>query len=331
MELRNIGLSDIQVTPLTFGAWAIGGWQWGGDVDKKAAIDAIHRAIDMGINSIDTAPVYGLGLSEEIVGEAIKGLRDKVNIFTKCGIRWDIKKGEYFFDSNDLDGNPITLYKYSGKESIIEECERSLKRLNMDYIDLYQIHWPDSTTPIDESMEAMAKLLEDGKIRAAGVCNYEIKHLEEARTVLAIVSDQIPYSMVNRGIEKDVIPYCIKNNMGILAYSPLQRGLLTGKITPDYQFKGDDHRKENPFFTIENRKKVLNLLEKIKPIAEGHNATLAQVVLNWTVHRPGITTALVGTRNIKQAEDNFKALDFNLTEEEMAQITKWADETKLEI
>jgi len=331
MELRNIGSSDIQVTPLTFGAWAIGGWRWGGNVDKKAAIDAIHKAIDMEINSIDTAPVYGLGLSEEIVGEALESKRDKVNILTKCGLRWDIQKGEYFFDSNDLNGNPIKIYKYSGKESIIQECEKSLKRLKTDYIDLYQIHWPDSTTPIEESMEALQKLLKDGKIRAASVCNYEVKHLEEARSTLAIVSDQMPYSMVNRGIEKDVIPYCIKNKMGVLAYSPLQRGLLTGKVTPNYQFKGDDHRKDNPFFTIENRKKVLDLLAKIKPIAEGHNATVAQVILNWTVHRPGITTALVGTRNIKQAEENFKALDFKLTDNELTQITQWADETKLDI
>jgi aryl-alcohol dehydrogenase-like predicted oxidoreductase len=155
--------------------------------------------------------------------------------------------------------------------------------------------------------------------------------LEEARSIISIASDQVSYSMVNRDIENDVIPYCIKNEVGILAYSPMQRGLLTGKITPGYQFKGDDHRKDNPFFTIENRKKVLTLVEKLKPIAREHNATVAQVVINWTIHRQGITSALVGTRNVEQAEEKFKALDFTLTDEEVGQINKYADETKLNV
>jgi len=303
----------------------------GGGTDKNAAIAAVRKAIDMGINSIDTAAVYGFGLSEDIVGEAAKGIRDKVNIFTKCGIRWDLQKGELFFDTTDVQGNPLTLYKYSGKKSIIEECERSLKRLGSDYIDLYQIHWPDLTTPIEESMEAMEKLLKDGNIRAAGASNYSVNQLESARSDIPIASDQVHYSMVNRDIEKDVIPYCIKNGVGVLAYSPLQRGLLTGKITSEYQFKGDDHRKDNSFFTVKNRKKVLALIEKIKPVAQSYNATVAQVVISWTIHRPGITSVLVGTRNVKQAEENFKALDIALTDEEVAQINRYADETKLDV
>ncbi len=330
MEKRKLGISDLEITPLVFGAWAIGGWKWGG-TNKDEAIKAIHKAIDMGIYTIDTAPVYGFGLSEEIVGEAVKGKREKVYIFDKCGLRWDVQKGQFFYEAFDLEGKPFKMYRYSGKDGIIEECERSLKRLKTDYIDLYQIHWPDSTTPIEESMEAMEKLLTEGKIRAIGVSNYSVEQLDSALKYANVVSDQVPYSMVNRGIEKDLIPYCIERNVGILAYSPLQRGLLTGKVTIDYKFKDDDHRKDNPFFTLENRKKVLKLIEKLKPIAESHNATISQLVLNWTVHRPGITAALVGTRNVKQAEENFSSLNFTLTEEEINKINKYVEETELKV
>jgi len=330
MELRKLGDSEIKITPLIFGAWAIGGFKWGG-TDREAAVAAIKKAIDMGINGIDTAPIYGFGLSEEIVGEAINGIRDKVYVFTKCGLRWDLEKGEFFYETRDENGRTVRIYRYSGKEGIIFECEESLKRLKTDYIDLYQVHWPDSTTPIEETMEALDKLLKEGKIRAAGVSNYSVQQLDKARSVIDIISNQVPYSMVNRGIEADMVPYCIKNNVGILAYSPLQRGLLTGKITLEYQFKGDDHRKDNPFFTKENRIKVLELLEKIRPIAEDHNATLAQLVLAWTVRRPGITAALAGTRNPSQAEENFSALEIELSEDEMEEITRYADETKLDV
>ena len=330
MEKRRIGTSRIEVTPLIFGAWAIGGWKWGG-TDRDEAIKAIHRAVDMGINAIDTAPVYGFGLSEEIIGKAIVGRRDRAYLFTKCGLRWDIKKGEYFYSSFDDKGNKIDMYRYSGKDGIIEECERSLRRLKTDYIDLYQIHWPDSTTPIEESMEAMLKLVEQGKVRYIGVSNYSLEQLKEARKYAEVVSDQVPYSMVNRGIEKDIIPYCIDNNIGILAYSPLQRGRLTGKVTLDYEFKDNDHRRDNPFFTRENRKKVLRLIEKIKPVAKNHSATISQVVLNWTVNRPGITAALVGTRNIKQAEENFSSLNFKLSREEIDLINRAVNETVLDV
>ncbi len=330
MEKRKLGPSKIEVTPLIFGAWAIGGWKWGG-TNKKEAIRAIHRAIDMGVNSIDTAPAYGFGLSEEIIGEALKGKRDRINIFDKCGLRWDVQKGEYFYGAKDFEGRPFKMYRYSGKEGIVEECERSLKRLKTDYIDLYQIHWPDSTTPIEESMEAMIKLKKDGKIREIGVSNYSLEQFKEAISFAPVVSNQLPFSMVDRHIEKDIIPYCLENGYAILAYSPLQRGLLTGKVTPDYKFKDDDHRKDNPFFTIENRKKVLKLIEKIKPIADSHGVTVAQLVINWTVNHPGITAALIGTRNVKQAEENFSSLNFKLSEDEINEINKWVNQTVLEV
>src|ERR1700685_186089 len=243
MKYRQLGNTDLRVSTITFGAWAIGGWMWGG-TEKKDALEAILASYDYGVTSIDTAPIYGQGLSEEIVGEALRSLpRDKVQILTKFGMRWDEKKGDLAFSSTDNSGHPIDIYKYAGKESIIKECEASLRRLGTDYIDLYQIHWPDSTTPIEESMEAVARLIEQGKIRYAGVCNYDAAQLAEAEKYITLASDQVPYSMVNRGIEAELIPYCLENNKSILAYSPLERGLLTGKIRPSHVFAPGDHRK----------------------------------------------------------------------------------------
>jgi len=232
MEFRKLGESDLKVSVVTFGAWAAGGWMWGG-TERKDAIEAIQAAHDNGVTSIDTAPVYGQGLSEEIIGEAIKNIqRDKVQILTKYGMRWDLTKGVLGFKSKDINGKDIDIYKYAGKDSIIKECENSLRRLNTDYIDLYQIHWPDVTTPIAETMEAVEQLIEQGKVRYAGVCNYNAAQVKEAQEHINLVSNQVPYSMVLRNIEEDVVPFCITNNISILAYSPLQRGLLTGKIKP---------------------------------------------------------------------------------------------------
>ncbi|MGZ8525262.1 MAG: aldo/keto reductase, partial [Chitinophagaceae bacterium] len=242
MEYRQLGQSNLELSVITFGAWAIGGWMWGG-AERKDAIDAIKASYNHGVTSIDTAPVYGQGLSEEIVGDAIQGIpRDKIQLLTKFGMRWDIRKGDFAFKSEDNAGKPIEIYKYAGKESIIKECEDSLRRLRTDYIDLYQIHWPDSTTPVEESMEAIALLLKQGKIRAAGVCNYSVAQMTEAEKTVSLASNQVPYSMVERTIEKELVPHCIEHNKSILAYSPLQRGILTGKIKPGHQFAPGDHR-----------------------------------------------------------------------------------------
>lgn len=317
MEYRKLGHSDLEVSAITFGAWAAGGWMWG-STDRNEAINAIKASYDVGVTSIDTAPIYGQGLSEEIVGEAIKGYsRDKVQILTKFGMRWDLAKGDFGFNSFKNDGEAIDIYKYAGKESIIYECEQSLKRLGTDYIDLYQIHWPDSTTPIDETFEAVSKLIEQGKIRFAGVCNYDAAQMAEAEKTLQLVSNQIPFSMVNRGIEEETVPYCIENNKSILAYSPLERGLLTGKITADYKFKDGDHRAGHAHFQPEFIEKTNQLLDKIKPIAEQHNASLGQLVLRRTIERPGITIALAGARNAEQAVQNANAIDIQLSKEEL--------------
>jgi aryl-alcohol dehydrogenase-like predicted oxidoreductase len=319
MEYRELGSSGLKVTEITFGAWAIGGWMWGG-ADKKDAIDAIHKSLDLGITSIDTAPVYGFGVSEELVGEAIKGRRHEVQLLTKYGIVWNSSEGVLHMDSIDNNGNDIKIYRNGRKKSIIEECEQSLKRLRTDYIDLYQIHWNDPTTPIEETMEAIDQLIKEGKIKASGVCNYDAKQMKIAHETLELASNQVPYSMVYRDIEKSVVPYALEKNIGILAYSPLQRGLLTGKITRDYKFEVGDHRPSTVFFKPHNIEKVNLFLAKIKPIADDKGATIAQLVLNWTLQQPGITSVLAGARNAKQIEDNAKAVNFKLSKEEIEKI-----------
>ncbi len=317
MEYRNIGDSEINASVITFGAWAAGGWMWG-STDRKDAVEAIIAAYDVGVTSIDTAPIYGQGTSEEIVGEALKNIpRDKAQILTKFGMRWDLAAGDFAFHSNKNDGEEIEIYKYAGKDSIIYECEQSLKRLGTDYIDLYQIHWPDSTTPLDETFEAVGKLIEQGKVRYAGVCNYNAELMAEAVNTLPIVSNQIPFSMVNRGVEEETIPYCIKHNQAVLAYSPLERGLLTGKIHTGYTFQEGDHRAKLPHFQPDFIERANVLLERIKPLADDKGATLAQLVLRWTVERPGITIALAGARNAEQSVQNAKSMDILLTPEEI--------------
>src|SRR4030043_90649 len=221
MIYRSLGKTDIKLSAVTFGAWAIGGWNWGG-TDKKESIEAVKKAYDLGVTSIDTAPIYGFGLSEEIVAEAIKGKRDKYQILTKCGVTWDLKNNNVHFDTIDNEGKEVRLYKNSSRASIIEECERSLRRLKTDYIDLYQIHWHDETAPVEESMETFSLLLKQGKIRAGGVSNFSLDNLIESCKYFNIASNQIPFSMVKMDYEENVIPYCVKNNIGIIAYSPLQ-------------------------------------------------------------------------------------------------------------
>ncbi len=317
MEYRKLGESDLSVSVITFGAWAAGGWMWG-HTERKDAVEAIKASYLEGVTSIDTAPIYGQGTSEEIVGEAIKGIpRDKVQILTKFGMRWDLAKGDLAMHSKDNSGKAIDVYKYAGKESVIYECEQSLKRLGTDYIDLYQIHWPETVTPISETFEAVARLIEQGKVRYAGVCNYSAAQMAEAEKACPIVSNQIPYSMVNRGIEKETVPYCIENKKSILAYSPMERGLLTGKMTPGYKFEEGDHRAGNKFFTPESIEKTNAFLAKIKPIADEQGVTLAQLVLRWTVEQPGITIALAGARNAAQSVQNAKAINVKLTQEQI--------------
>jgi aryl-alcohol dehydrogenase-like predicted oxidoreductase len=329
MEHRTLGESDIKVSELAFGAWAIGGWQWGG-ADSKDAVNAIETAVDHGMTTIDTAAVYGFGLSEELVGKAIRGKRDKVQILTKFGLTWGEKKGEFFFASQDNSGKDVDIYKYSSKAKVISDCDQSLKRLGTDFIDLYQIHWPDKTTPVSETMEAIEYLVKKGKIRAGAVCNYPQQLMIEAGKTYHIASNQVPYSMVNRSIENDIVPYCINNNIGILAYSPLQRGLLTGKIKHGHVFKEGDTRPGTIYYREPNFSRIMKLIENLSEIAAGINVTLSQLVLNWTLRQPGITCALAGARNADQVLENVRAADFKLNNEEIARINNYLTDLKLE-
>lgn len=320
MEYRKIGNSELALSAITFGAWAAGGWMWG-STDRREAIKAIRASYDIGVTSVDTAPIYGQGESEEIVGEAVKHIqRDKVQLVTKYGMRWDLAKGSFYFKSKNNKGQDIDIYKYAGKESIIFECEQSLKRLGTDYIDLYQIHWPDDTTPIVETMEAVSKLIEQGKVRYAGVCNYNTAQVKEANETVNIISNQIPFSAVNRNVEIETVPFCIENNISILAYSPLERGLLTGKITPAYRFGEGDHRMLYKYFSEESIIRTNQFLSKIKPLADEKDATFSQLILRWTIERPGITVALAGARNAQQSVQNAEAIHVKLSAEEITFI-----------
>ena len=284
------------------------------------------------MTSIDTAPAYGQGTSEEIVGEAIKGIpRDQVQILTKFGLSWEGTKGQFFFSSKNNQGKPIEIYRYSGKESIIRECETSLRLLGTDYIDLYQIHWADPTTPIQETMEAVAQLIKEGKVRYAGVCNYDVDQMKEAAKYIDLVSDQVPYSMIKRDIEQDLVPYLMENKQSVLAYSPLQRGLLSGKIGPDHQFSEGDTRAGLSYYSQKNIRLINAFLGKIKPLADEKNATLIQLVIRWTVEQSGITIALVGARNAAQTVENAQAFQVKLNADEISFINGELNKLKLEM
>ena len=331
MEFKQLGTSSVKVTPIAFGAWAIGGWMWGG-AEEQAAIKAINASLDAGVTTIDTAPIYGFGKSEELVGQALQGVgRDKYQILTKYGMNWRTDKGQYYFDSLDNSGKPVKIYRYSGREAVIKDCEDSLRRLRTDYIDLLQIHWSDATTPISETMEAVATLIQQGKVRAAGVFNYNVAQVDEALKTVKLASNQVPYSMIHRGIESNVVPQALAKGMSIVPYSPLQRGLLTGKIKRDHKFNDGDTRENNRYYKPENIDQTNSFLQKIKPIADGYSVTLAQLVINWTTRQPAMDCVLVGARDEKQVRENVKSLSFKLTDEELKFIRKSAESLSLTV
>jgi aryl-alcohol dehydrogenase-like predicted oxidoreductase len=330
MKYNKLGQSGVEISELAFGAWAIGGWMWGG-ADSKEAVNAIETAIGNGMTTIDTAAVYGFGLSEELVGKAIKKKRQTVQILTKFGLTWNEKKGEFFFSSKGNDGKDLDIYKYSSKEKVIADCDLSLKRLGTDYIDLFQIHWADGTTPVSETMEALELLIKKGKIRAGAVCNYSENLMREAEKTLAIASNQVPYSMVNRGIEKDIVPHCLEKNIGILAYSPLQRGLLTGKIKEGHKFNEGDSRPTTIYYKEPNFSRIMHLNDALNEIAQDLSVSLSQLVLNWTIQQPGITCVLAGARNSAQVLDNVKAADFRLSNEDVSRINDLLSNIQIEI
>lgn len=317
MEYRKLGNTDLELSTITYGAFAIGGTMWGGN-EQKDSIASVQASLDCGVTSLDTAPFYGFGLSEEMIGQAIKGYdRSKIQLLSKFGLVWDGSnqgKGDYFFEAEEA-GKKIPVYKYASKANVIKEVEESLKRLQTDYIDLLQIHWPDSTTPITETMEALELLIQQGKIRAAGVSNYSVDQVKEARKTLNIASNQVGYSMLNKGIEDDLVPYALENNLGLIVYSPMERGLLTGKYFKEGLLKENDHRKG--YFQQFNLQKVEAFLQAIQPVADSKGVTLSQLVLRWTSLQPAITVVLAGARNAAQAIANAKAMEITLTAEEI--------------
>jgi len=314
MLTREIGNSGIEASVVGLGTWAIGGWMWGG-TDEATSIAAIQAAVDAGITLIDTAPAYGQGVSETIVGKALQGRREKVVLATKCGLVWHTQKGNHFFD---YDGKPV--HRYLGKDSIVYEVEQSLRRLNTDRIDHYITHWQDPTTPVEETMEALEALKHAGKIRSIGASNADT---DIARAYLAagqLDAVQEEYSMIKRDLEDEILPLCRRNGVSVLSYSSLGLGLLTGKIGPEREFSGDDLRKGNPRFSLSNRDKVARLMAAIGPVAERYGATLAQTVIAWTVQQPGITFSLCGARDRGQAEENAAAGRIRLSAEEITEI-----------
>ncbi len=327
MQLRELGGTGINASVIAFGSWAIGGWMWGG-ADEKEAIRAIQAALDNGINLIDTAPIYGFGHSEEVVGKALKGgYRQKAVLASKCGLVWWDDKGTHFFDSSegimDDDDNPkakYRVYRYLGAKSIRKEVEDSLRRLGTDVIDVMQTHWQDPTTPIEETAAELLKLKQEGKIRAIGCSNATPEEMDQYRKVAPLDVDQEQYSMLDRGMEKTNLPYCAKHKIAFFAYSPLTQGLLTGKVGPDRVFSDTDQRARDPRFSQENRALVNAFLQAVKPIADKHDLSYGQLVAAWTVAQPGCSHALLGARNAEQVLENAKAGSARLEKEELDAI-----------
>ena len=310
VSLRTLGNSDLELTPIGLGTWAIGGGDWAhawGPQDDADSIAAIHRAVDLGVNWIDTAAVYGLGHSEEMVGRAVKSLSRKPYIFTKCSLRWHEDR---------------TVYNSLKASSLADEVEASLKRLQVDTIDLYQIHWPNPDEDIEEGWETLARLQEEGKVRWIGVSNFSVEQMKRAMNIAPITSLQPPYSMLRRAIEKEILPFTEANGIGVINYSPMLSGMLTGKMTTERaaNLAADDWRRKNKEFNEPRLSQNLRLVELLREIGAGHGVTPGVVAVAWVLHNPAITAAIVGGRSAKQVEETAAALNFRLTEEEFAKI-----------
>jgi aryl-alcohol dehydrogenase-like predicted oxidoreductase len=315
MQTRQLGKGGPNLTVIGFGAWAIGGpWQWGwGDVNDNESIEAIHTAINSGINWIDTAAVYGFGHSEKIVGQALRGIREKVFIASKCGM------------VNDGSGNAIIN---NSPNSIKKECDESLKRLDTDYIDLYQIHWPDDNSEVERSWEMMATLKDEGKVRYIGVCNFNVELLKRCMKIERVQSLQPPYSLLKRNIENEILPYCLQNEIGVVAYSPMQAGLLTGKFDIN-KLAPDDWRRKGSSFREPNLSKALEFVEKIRPIAEEYNITVGNLAVAWVLKNAALTSAIVGARNETQTFENASFAKYEMSDEVYSRINSLLSENNL--
>ena len=312
METRAFGKTGLKITSIGFGSWAIGGSGWRGawgPQDDDEAVGAIRRAVERGINWVDTAAVYGLGHSEELVARALKGLpeSERPYVFTKCSRVWD------------ENGNVSDSLK---RDSVKRECEDSLRRLQTDVIDLYQVHWPRPDEDIEEGWSAMAELKEEGKVRHIGVSNFDVSQMERAQRIAPVETLQPPYSMLRREVEQEILPYCQENDIGVIVYSPMRSGLLTGKMTPErvQNLPSDDWRRSDPDFQEPKLSKNLQLVELLRAIGEVHGRSPAEVAIAWTLRHPAVTAAIVGGRRPDQVDGVIGAAEFRLSEDEIEEI-----------
>jgi aryl-alcohol dehydrogenase-like predicted oxidoreductase len=310
MKTRKLGWTDLELTTIGLGTWAMGGGGWAfawGPQDDRASIQAIHRALDLGIDWIDTAPAYGLGHAEEIVGQAVAGLARRPLIATKCGRSWNNR------------GQLIPALK---REVILAEVEASLRRLKLEAIDLFQMHWPEPDEDIEEAWTAIAECVKAGKIRYAGVSNFSVAQLKRLQAIHPVASLQPPYSLLTPAAEQELLPYCADQCIGVVAYSPMQKGLLTGKVSRDRisQLPADDHRRRDPQFQEPLLSANLQLVEDLQSVAHKHGRTVAQLAIAWVLRRPEVTSAIVGARHPGQVEEIAGAGDWVLPERELALI-----------
>ena len=311
MQTRRLGNSDLEITPIGVGAWAIGGGGWAfgwGHQDDDESVDAIRGAIEAGMNWIDTAAIYGLGHSEEIVAKALEGMSKRPYIFTKCERIWN-EKGE--------------IGKSLKEASIRREVEASLRRLKVDVIDLYQIHWPEPDEDVEEGWSTLAKLKKEGKVRWIGVSNFNEAQMKRAQAIAPLTSLQPPYSLVQREIESSILPYTAANNVGILCYSPMKNGLLSGRMSKERvaSLPEDDFRRRSPYFQEPGLSNTLNLVEDLRPLAAKYDCSVGEISIAWTLQHPAVTAAIVGLRNrgqlngvVKSASLKLEADDYKLIE-----------------
>ena len=305
MQYRKLGNSDLEVSVIGFGCWAMGKAFWGDDVVDDDSIVAVRHALDLGITLFDTAAVYGLGHSEKVLAEALGSRRAEIVLATKCGMSWD--------DAGNISKN-------SSPEAIISGCEDSLKRLQTDVIDLFQVHWPDETVPFEDTMDALVSLQQAGKIRAIGVSNFSAEQMRRMMSRGELASDQPPYSLLNRSIEREVLPFCRENNVGVLCYSPMSRGLLTGRYGPDATFPATDARSQDGLWQGERFAQALAGVERLKAMAAEYGRTVSQLALAWVVSQPGVTVALAGAKRQWQIAETAAAGDWTLDAAEIARV-----------
>jgi aryl-alcohol dehydrogenase-like predicted oxidoreductase len=319
VEKRTFGKTGMEITPIGFGSWAIGGSGWAaawGPQDDEEAVGAIRRAVELGMNWIDTAAVYGLGHSEELVARALKHVpeSDRPYVFTKCSLVWD-ERGE--------------VHNVLKKDSVKRECEESLRRLQTDVIDLYQIHWPRPNEDIEEGWSALSELKEEGKVRHIGVSNFNVSQMERAQRIAPVETLQPPYNMLNRGIEEEILPYCAKQDVGVIVYSPMRSGLLTGKMTRErvQNLPSDDWRRNKSDFQEPRLSKNLELVELLREMGTEHGRSPGEVAIAWTLRHPAVTAAIVGGRRPDQVDGIIGAAGFSLSEDELERIETFLEET----